>query len=366
MKPVLAVTLSSLLLLFNCSHRTYRWIIKGIIPNTDHISRKLGKGNHKLKILYTGCGGLLIEHGTDVLMTDPYYTSHRPKQVFNKIHPDSSNLKKVMERVVNAGIDPKKITTVLISHSHYDHLEDLPGLLAGKHLATKVKLIGSKSTSCTVTNFLAGHEFINVDSTCYLQGKPKAEEASWLKISDRIRILPIHSQHADHFYGGISRMSGLTICKNFENYTKPNDETVTDHWREGGTFSFLIDLINDDKKTLRIFIQTSSCSPPSGFPPPEDLKEKSVDLAILCVASHAYADKYPNELLSHIKPRQVALIHWEDFFFKSMYVPDPKNVALTAIAPFMKKMRKHYKVDAEHLKDSIVMPRPLTLVEWIY
>ena len=51
---------------------------------------------------------------------------------------------------------------------------------------------------------------------------------------------------------------------------------------------------------------------------------------MLCVAGYNEVDNYPRDLVTHLQPRLVALIHWENFF--SRLPEDPQDLRPT---PFL-------------------------------
>lgn len=324
--------------------------------------------NKNVKVLYTGCGGLVISNGTSAVMTDPYYTGHNAlHSPFGKIKIDTTKTDTVFKTISEKLLDPKLIKTVLVTHSHYDHLEDLPYLLSRNKLADSVKVIGSESTLFSIHNFLKSPAtFTNADKHLYSQKPNGQEKLNWINLPGNMRVLPIESQHAPHLYC-IKLMRGSTKNKKFEKRTDPKSKTKALQWKEGSTYSFLLDIFDVKKKdTLRIFIQTSACNPPYGFPPVAEIGKKKVDLAILCVASYAYVDNYPEALLSLIRPQKTILIHWDDFFTE-MYSAKTKSVAGTNMLSFMKRLRKHYHVkDNKALDSFFVMPVPLTVLEVKY
>jgi hypothetical protein len=352
-------------LLFGCKINAKRG--SALLIKKDTSIRLGGTSTHSLKLLYTGCGGLVISSGANVLMTDPYYTGHSFFHApFGHIRIDSNNTNKVLDSIRSKIADPKKINHVLVSHSHYDHLEDLPWLLDKRKLSDTAKIIGSPSASCMVQQFMGAATFTNADSSVHLQNPARASSGKWIKLSETMRVMPIEAQHAPHL-GCVHMMKHCTYCPNFENRKNASSKTRALNWREGRTYSFLLDIWDASKRdTLRIFIQTSSCNPPFGFPPATELGKKKVDVAILCVASYAWVNNYPEAILSLLKPKQTILVHWEDFF-KDMYVDHPKGVSGTRFKPFMKRLRRHYNVpNNDSLRKHLVMPEPLRLLEIRY
>ena len=338
-----------------------------LVKNDKHITLN-PSAKHSIKLLYTGCGGLVISNGKSAVLTDPYYTGHSALHApFGKIKIDPKNTQRILDTIKKKIIDPSFIKTVLVTHSHYDHLEDLPYLLEQKKLAGTVTVIGSESTQNSIAYFLKGaSRFTNADSSVYLQNPAKPLSGKWIDLPDNMRVMPIESQHAPHFYS-IKLMKHCTPKENFGERTKAHTKTKALKWREGRTYSFLLDVFDDEKKdTLRIFIQTSSCNPPYGFPPAAELGKKNVDIAFLCVASYAYVDNYPESILTLLKPKKTILVHWENFF-KDMYVENPKSVPGTKLKPFVNRLKKHYHLtENSGLKNFFLMPEPLTLLEIDY
>jgi hypothetical protein len=309
-------------------------------------------------ILYTGCGGLVIGDRNSAILMDPYYSPHRISfpNIFG-ISASKENERRVLDTIRRKLIDPGKIGTVLISHSHYDHLENLPGLLQNGSIRKPAHVVGSISASVTVRHFLEGHGFTDIEGL--------AAAGRWIGAAPGMSVLPIRSSHAPHFHFGITAMKGNTDPGDFERFTHAYEKTRPLAWKEGGTYSYLVDIFSGKpKKKLRLFIQESASEAPSGLPPPGELKDP-VDVAILCFASHGYVKFYPDSVLNYLKPKKTLIIHWEDFF-EDMYAENPNVVKLSSEARFVEKLRTVRWVNDVPLSRFFIMPRPLTCVRVAY
>ncbi|HOZ87885.1 MAG TPA: MBL fold metallo-hydrolase [Bacteroidia bacterium] len=344
--------------LFQSCARNIKQLVKaGIVPMDSVITLPPGGStNHSLSIVYTGCGGMLIAAGKEALLTDPFYTGQRPVRLVTGIKIKPKNTGKVfgqLNTIVNTGSD---IKAVLVAHSHYDHLQDLPYLLTHKLLPPDVQLIGSPSTSCTIKDFMLSETFTNADSFAYRQNE---QGGAWINISDHLRVMPIVAAHAPHTRKRLF-MKGNTCDKGFRSFKKPERRSSAFRWKAGPVYSFLIDVLTEDRKhtAFRIFLQSSACESPKGFPPVND--GKSIDLALLGVALSDNVNGYPNALLDKLKAKQVLFIHWEDFF-RDLYHKKPKSLRLTNMKSFIAGLKTYFQVPrTEDLKKYILLPRPLT------
>jgi hypothetical protein len=186
----------------------------------------------------------------------------------------------------------------------------------------------------------------------------------WIQVSPHIRVLVIEADHAPHYHK-IHLMRGKNCRKPIQ---QPEDRSSIFRWREGRTFSFLVDVMDEQNKTtlLRMFIQSSSCKPPYGFPPAAVIDEKAVDVAFLCVASSDYVKPYPKDILELLRPEKIVLIHWKDFF-RNFYQKKQKTVRATKMRRFMRQLRQQYKVrTTEELTKWFIMPKPGTEVKLKY
>lgn len=349
--------LSTAALLSSCAKSVKPLIKAGLIPMGERISIPyVIPSTHTINIVYTGCGGVLISKGKEAILTDPFYTGQWLGRLITGVKIKPKNTRKVftsLNAVVNTKTD---IKAVLVAHSHYDHLQDLPYLLEKNLLADQVKIIGSSSTHCTLNDFKKDEELIDADK--HVHGQSGDSAGSWISVSEHMRVMPIKSGHAPHTKKKYV-MKGSTCDKPFRWFKKATRRSNGFKWKDGTVYSFLIDILDESKNTeFRIFLQSSSCNAPWGFPPMTDGKE--IDLALLGVASAQNVTNYPNAALTKLHAKKVLLIHWEDFF-RDLYHKKPKSVRKTDMNKFISDLKTHYKVtDTKELTEFMLMPLPLT------
>ncbi len=296
---------------------------------------------------------MMIAAGKEALLTDPFYTGQWIGRLATGIKIKPKNTSKVFEQlntVVTASTD---IKAVLVAHSHYDHLQDLPYLLTQNLLPPDVQLVGSPSASCTIKKFMVKETFTNANDYAYTQND---SGAAWIRISDHIRVMPIIAAHAPHT-GKRSFMKGSNCENGFRFLKRAESRTSAFRWKVGPVYSFLIDILTDDQANtaVRIFLQSSACEAPVGFPPTND--GKTIDLALLGVALFDNVNGYPHALLNQLQAKQVIFIHWEDFF-RDLYHKKPKSVRFTNINAFIAGLKRYYHT--EDPKKYFLLPRPLT------
>lgn len=355
--------LSVAALLISCAKSVKPLIKAGLVPKQQLISIPCTiPSANTISIVYTGCGGLMISKGKEAILTDPFYTGQWLGRLVTGIKIKPKNTRKVFSRlntVVNTKTD---IKAVLVAHSHYDHLQDLPYLLEKDFLTDQVKIIGSTSTHCTLKEFKKDEELIDADK--HVHGQSGDSAGSWISVSEHIRVMPIKSGHAPHTKKKYV-MKGSTCDRPFRWFKKATRRSNGFKWKDGTVYSFLIDILDENKNTeFRIFLQSSSCNAPWGFPPMTDGKE--IDLALLGVASAQNVTNYPNAVLTKIHAKKVLLIHWEDFF-RDLYHKKPKSVRKTDMNKFISDLKAQYNVSTtEALTEFMLMPLPLTEIRLKY
>jgi hypothetical protein len=230
-------------------------------------------------------------------------------------------------------------------------------------LANDIRVLASPSAYCVFKKYDTSATAVNMDSLKFAQGAVASKPYYWYPISSNMRLLPIEAKHAPHFMC-IHLMKHCVRCANFEKRDSATSKMHALHWREGGVYSYLLDVFSPDRKdTLRLFIQTSSCAPPYGFPPQTELQLKKVDVAILCAASFQWVSNYPEGILDKLNPKQTILIHWENFFC-DMYKTHLKVVPGTNLKKLIKNLRRFYnKETEEELSKHVKTPKPLQKME---
>ena len=279
-----------------------------------------------IHVTYLGAGGYLMRRGADSLLLAPFFSNPGLLRVgLSKI---KSKIK-IIDEYLPAVED---VETILIGHSHYDHLMDVPYI--AKYHATKATIYGNK----TMTHLLAPY-FDNRSRLVNLN--PIAGErmqGQWVYIPNgNIRFMAIKSEHGPQF-GGIRLLKRKEL--NEDLYQCPRKSS---HWVQGQTFTFIIDFLGvDGTVEFRIHYQDAASNPPKGFPP---VGIENIDLAILCAAAFHEVKKYPEGILDKIKPKHIIVGHWENFF--RSYAKPPRTVPFTNIKKFIEQVLKMKSEDSD-------------------
>lgn len=337
---VLFVTL--LALSSSCAQKVSKFYPE-IIPRGSKATLALNKdGKHSVNLTYLGSGNMIIEQDGDAIMTDPFFSNQKLLKVFGKVKTKPV-LYELWKGRVQQQASRGMVRAGLVSHTHYDHVMDLPTLLQA-HYFNKLEVVyGNSYLPQMMVNFQK-------------EGVPVKEFPSgWVTVTPNIRFLAIESMHAPQ--GRKLRMNKPLDAEYFkENLIWPDAKLKTSKWTTGKTYSYLVDFIQGD--TIRMFIQTSASQFPAGRPPKEELQKKKVDVAVLCYASTTNVNDYPKAIVSELNPSKLVLVHWEDFFREPRSEDDVMMVRKTN----PKEARKRFDALGKK-KDFFMMPKPGTKIQ---
>lgn len=336
-----------LLILFLLLSQGYTTLKSQPILNRDTVLNLSANANDSISVHYIGCSGFFIRKGNNVVLIDPYFSNKKGSSaLFGKltnqanISADLKNLiGSVFFHVLGDSLDHSGlIKTLLITHGHVDHYGDVPYLFHSVHLNhDSIKIIANTTTQY----YLAGDSIPDKNIIRNVESSASCEpsEGKWIYVNNKIRVLPITSEHAPHF-----KIFGMNIY-----LTANKDETKNishKYWRQysaGHTLCYLIDFLNDDGSiNLRMYINSAASNYPYGFPGQNVLSQHPVDIAMLCVAQFNNANNYPEAIVKYLKPKHIIACHWEKFLTSS--IPElkkkPKSLTSTNVPKFFRRLDK--------------------------
>ena len=277
-----------------------------------------GDSGRVISVTYLGVSGLLIEHHGHVLLTAPFFSNPplskvgprliRPLRGTPRISVDTQ----AIERLLPAAAD--RATTILVGHGHYDHLMDVPYIATRR--ARTSRIYGGPS----VRHMLMGDSALRANGGQRVVAVPvtaagrKERRGVWYYTSDSAyRFMALIAGHAPNYRAW--NKSYVFAAGSLDTDLDSLPHTAGE-WELGEPYAFLIDVLSDNTRdpVFRIYFQDAPSEPPLGFPPSELLAERAVDLAVLCGATSSNVSNTPDSLLSVLKPSQVIVAHWEDFF----------------------------------------------------
>ena len=228
-----------------------------------------------INVKWTGAAGLEFCYDGGTVLVDPYYSRiSKFRMFFGKVAPDADLIK-------NVCLDTGKVNAVIVGHSHFDHVMDIPCF--AEYL--DCMLIGNDSLSALMER----HGMSERVFVC------KGRET--VKIDDAVSVKMIPSEHGRvvlgrvPFSGEISRVGTLPM--------KASD------YRHGTVFAPLLNIAG------KTFLHLGS----SGYIGHE-LEGCSCDVLFLCVPGWKKTKDYPERVLELTTPECVVLFHYDDFFKK--------------------------------------------------
>ena len=247
--------------------------IKSYISFDDALIHFKTQEAGSIEITYTGCGGFLIQQDSTAILLDPYFSNAGPLFFlpFKRLKSDTVVIDHFFTKHFGSPRDIKgNVKAILISHSHYDHLADVSTIYERNCNAKSVEIIGSPTTKHILSSKGIGgavREIMPGVKTLL----PKFVLPDWIYIkNNRIRILPIPSEHAPHVCG-FKLISSKKLTGDVLKYPEK-----VQTFPEGENYNFIIDILDADGKIkFRIFSHAGASSSNSiGIPPNDILNEK--------------------------------------------------------------------------------------------
>ena len=316
-----------------------------------------GDPEHVISITYLGVSGLLIEHQGHVLLTAPFFSNPdlglvmplmtRLLRSTPRIAADTLAIEKLLPRAAD------RATAILVGHGHYDHLMDIP------YIATR------RATTATIYGGPSVRHMLMGDSTLRLNGGQRVvaipvaaagvpeRRGIWYYTDDSaFRFMAIIAGHAPTYREWKRSYTFTAGSVDIDLNSLPHTAA---EWKLGEPYAYLIDALSSGTRepVFRIYFQDAPSEPPLGFPPIDVLAERAVDVAVLCAATSSNVSNTPDSLLAVLKPAQVIVGHWEDFF-RSQTLPTQVSIA-TDLGEFRESLKKSLPASA-----GWVMPLPRT------
>ena len=294
-------------------------------------------------VRYLGSGGFLIKRGQAVLMTAPLFTNPylpdyflgkklRPRRKFVRDFVDSVNRIADGAAGTEFAAELKAVTLVVSGHAHYDHLLDVPAVVAAEFMngpTVLTSLTGKRTlTFYQVPNLIALNEptdnyvdFTTLsacDSVSEGCSMPGGAKGKWWPSAGGtqagIRVLAVSSDHPPQL-GGVLFWPGCHAAP------LTREPTSLEDWRVGEVIAFLIDFLDTSGQVAyRIYYEDAPLPPCRRAPLKAQVEadKHEVDLALLCTGNYKEVPGTAGTVCD-LGAREVILHHWEWFFDETTY-----------------------------------------------
>lgn len=260
------------LLSASCSNRLgpHRDLLVGVPAATAPLA-----SDGQLSVTYLGVNGYLLRSGDCAILVDPFFSRVPLREVV--LNAPVAPSPEVLAEARRAGAIPERIDAFLVTHSHFDHLLDVPALQA--ELGGKVVVSRTGAFLCEAVGTPRGDLLPSAPGDVHRFGAAS------------VRVLP--ARH-DLVLGSLPYPGILT-----EPPAAPPSRAKD--WRLGTPLAFLVEMGG-----RRVYIESGGVV---GHPPPV----ADVDLAIVGAAVGEGRGRYA-EAVSALRARHVLPSHQDNFF----------------------------------------------------
>jgi L-ascorbate metabolism protein UlaG (beta-lactamase superfamily) len=283
-----------------------------------------------LQVRFLGVQGFVIRVGDVAVMTPPLYSNPSLGRVLagNRDLPHRPDL---VDRALRGQGWLKDVSAILVGHSHYDHLMDVPHVW--REYARDATIYGSRTARFLLESMEVDASHV-VDLTAVPQAdgsrkdcvdyrpcrvKPRegciheaGEAGDWVTppgAGGRLRFRALCSRHSPQFARAPVSSQG---CYWGPLSAKPR---TADDWRLGDTYAYLVEFMDGGGAvSFRVYFQDSGTAPTFGYLPRELCAYQNVDVALLCAGGFDQVPDNPAGILRNTDPRYVIWGHWENFF----------------------------------------------------
>ena len=269
-----------------------------------------------VEVAFLGVDGFLLRRGADAVLTAPLFSHPKLGRLLanRPIRADAAAIDRGLPASWAADV-----SAILVGHSHYDHLMDVPHIVNTK--APRATVYGSRTMKHLLAQVVdpARLRALNADvdyrmcpGLAACTGDNHGQPGRWIQLSGGetsgrgVRLRALCSRHSPQF-------AGIRLWNGCADRDGPLPARPAE-WMLGDTFAYLIDFLEDGRPVYRVYYQDSSTDPTNGYVHAELLAEKPVDLAILCAGAFGQSRRNPSGILENLEPRHILMGHWEDFF----------------------------------------------------
>lgn len=289
-----------------------------------------------------GVAGFIIRYRDQAILTAPLFSRPDFGTVIDN-SPYVADTAAIKRAVLEHGLsdDLAHVQAILVGHSHYDHLLDVPFIesrYTGKatiygtptmgYILAGDSMLRPIGHSDTLRERKAARTRVVVIDSDYVGDS--ANDGKWIDIDEsrgedsvpdssalHFRIMAFRSAHGPNFVG-------ITLGPGKVTAPLRTLPSTIQGWKLGEVYAYLIDLVDrHDTTRFRIYFRDAVGQEPNGFPPRHILLHSRVDVAIICAGNFDNMQGYPTSLIEYLHPTWTIVAHWENFFLEPSSNPPP-------------------------------------------